>query len=98
MNDDAHICDKCTEQVLDWLRTARDNEQIDLIVRLKDIEDFEKSFDQVEDGNGAVRLAGPPSRLFRSALVEASPQGVKMLSRRDDIDLIDVNAPLRTML
>jgi hypothetical protein len=122
MSHDAHICDKCTEPVLDWLRTARDNDQIEVIVRLKDthalerpsnrvakraeavqreklrarpiVDNFVESLSQLEDGNADIRLLDT-SWLTHSALVVASPQGVKMLSGRDDVDLIDVNATLR---
>jgi hypothetical protein len=125
MNHEAHISDKCTEPVLDWLRTARDNDQIELIVRLKDshalerpsdcvadraeavrrekqrarlgMEDFVKSLNQLEEGDADIRLLDT-SWLTRSALVVATPQRVEMLSRRDDIKLIDVNSTLRTAL
>jgi hypothetical protein len=119
-------CEKCTEQLLDWLSVARDEDEREVMVRVKDpdrlehrgsrstqgiesatqrekqhahqiMEDLVKFVDQLKDKDGN-RRSSRTSWLIRSVFLKASPPIIEMLSKRSDVECIDVLPKFRLNL
>ena|SRR5215217_6780663 len=117
------IREKYTERLLDSLNVVRDEDQLDVIVWIKDpdalerrtngtthgiesarqtekqhvhqiMEDFVNFVRQLENEGADARLV-ETSWLTPTAWVAASPPIVELLSKRSDVDRIDVNSEVR---
>ena len=117
------IREKYTERLLDSLNVVRDEDQLDVIVWIKDpdaperrpngtthrigsarptekqhvhqiMEDFVNFVCQLEKEGADARLEGRSLR-WPIAWVAASPPILELLSKRSDVDRIDVNGEVR---
>ena len=126
MSHDGALAAKCTRQLLERIRQIREDEPIEVIVRIKDphaLERLESAKGQAIEAvvgaeqqhtdnllKGVVEAIrrfeqqGLPVRLLdtswltHSVLASAPPKVVKILARRKDVDLIDLNTEFGSRL
>jgi hypothetical protein len=122
VNHQQFVGEKYTRGVIDWMSKARDADESEFIIRLKDAHGIERPMTRspqdaealqraeqdeahqlmeglidyihrLEQERPGVRLLDS-SWLTHSVLVRATPRMVRLIGRRNDVDLIDLNSEI----